>query len=126
MVKQGWDEPAQASSPRGWLHAGGTVTGFYLDYGPDNYRTGHTTEIYPDKVVSFCQPGKLCRECQPGNVLAVRYPAGPGTDQRSRYVETVGQAREWVESGELARVVLRFPGFPPVQAAGPVITAVTA
>ena len=108
-VKQGWDEPECAASPRGWLMAGGMCVGFYLDYGPEHYRTGHTTEIYPGKVVSFCRPDGRpdvsCRDCQPGNVLAVRYPAGPGTDQRSRYVETVGQAREYVETGELARVM---------------------
>ncbi len=125
MVKQGWDEPAQATTPRGWLHAGGTVTGFYLDYGRDHYRPAHDTDA-GGRVVSFCTADSPCRECQPGDVLAVRYPAGPGTARRSRYVETVEQAREWVESGELARVVLRFPGFPPVRGAGPVITEVTA
>jgi hypothetical protein len=94
-----WDEPADAASPRGWLHRGDLVVGFYLDYGPEHYRTGHTTEIYPGTIVSFCQPeaGRPCRECQPGNVLAVRYPGGPGTEPRdSRWAETVELAREFV------------------------------
>jgi hypothetical protein len=63
-----WDEPAQATSPRGWLMTGGTCAGFYLDYGPDHYRSPH----------DYCRPEQLCPQCQPGNVLAVRYPAGPG------------------------------------------------
>lgn len=99
-----WDEPAGATSPRGWLHrADGVVVGFYLDYGPDYYRTGHTTEIYPGKTVSFCTPDRLCRDCQPGDVLAVRYPGGPGTEPRdSAFVETIAQAREFVEAGPFA------------------------
>ena len=98
-----WDEPAGCASPRGWAHrsrADGTVVGFYLDYGPDNTRPWHTTEIYPGKTVSFSTPDRLCRDCQPGNVLAVRYPNGPGTEPRdSRYTETAAQAREFVEAG---------------------------
>ncbi len=88
-----WDEPAGAASPRGWLHrADGNTVGFYLDYGPDHYRSPH----------EYCQPetGRLCRECQPGNVLAVWYPNGPGTEPRGgTWTETVAQAREFVEAG---------------------------
>lgn len=78
---------ACATTPRGWLHSGEIVVGFYLDYGPGHYRSRER------------------RACEPGNVLAVRYPAGPGNATRSRYVETVEQAREWVETGELALAV---------------------
>jgi hypothetical protein len=102
-----WDEPAQASSPRGWLHLGSLVTGFYLDYGPDHYRTEHASTVGTvngPRLVTWCKPERQCRECQPGNILAVRYPAGPGTATRSRYVETVAEARAYVESGEFARV----------------------
>jgi hypothetical protein len=96
-----WDEPADATSPRGWLRTDGTVTGFYLDYGPDHYRMGHSTEIYPGTVVKFCRLGDRCRECQPGNILAMRYPGGPGTPGTARYVKTVAQAREYVETGNV-------------------------
>jgi hypothetical protein len=97
-----WDEPAGCTSPRGWLRNGGTCVGFYLDYGPEHYRTGHETEIYPGKVVSFCQPdqSRPCKECQPGNILAVRYPDGPRSeDKTSRYVQTITAARFWVQTG---------------------------
>jgi hypothetical protein len=87
-----WDEPAGAASPRGWLRAGDTCTGFYLDYGPEHYRSPHV----------YCRPDKPCRECQPGNVLAARYPDGPGLDgpRESRFFETVDAARSWVETGQ--------------------------
>ena len=86
-----WDEPAGAASPRGWLRVGPMCVGFYLDYGPDHYRSPHV----------YCRPDKPCRECQPGNVLAVRYPDGPGLDgpRESRFFETVDAARSWVETG---------------------------
>jgi len=100
-----WDEPAGCTTPRGWLKADGVCTGFYLDYGPDNYRFGHRTEIHPGKIVSFCQrDGRLCRECEPGGILAVRYPGGPSRDgepRSSRYVGTVAQARAWIETGTI-------------------------
>jgi hypothetical protein len=98
----GWDEPPAAVTPRGWLMTGGTCTGFYLDYGPGHYRAGHETRVSADRVVSFCKPGDLCRECEPGNILAVRYPDGPGTAKRSRYTVTAAQAREYVETGSAA------------------------
>ena len=93
MTGQRWDEPAGAASPRGWLHRAGTCVGFYLDYGPDHYRSPH----------EYCQPGRECRDCQPGNVLAVRYPNGPGAEPRtSAWVETVAQAREFVTGTDCA------------------------
>ena len=70
---------------------GGTAVGFYLDYGPDHYRSPH----------EYCQPGNLCRDCQPGNVLAIRYPGGPGTAFEWRYVETLDQARRYVQTGHV-------------------------
>src|SRR5690349_17531534 len=93
-----WDEPAGATSPRGWLHAGEMCTGFYLDYGTGHYRSPHSqtlSTINGPVVRVWCQPGSECRDCQPGNVLAVRYPGGPGTRSASRYFETVDGARRW-------------------------------
>ena len=103
MARQanGWDEPEGASSPRGWLHQGGMAVGFYLDYQTDTDRPAHTTEIYRGHVVSFCSPDKLCKDCQPGSILARRYPGGPGTEATARYVETIAQAREFVETGQV-------------------------
>ena len=107
-ITRTWDEPAGSASPRGWLKAitgrdgtGEMCVGFYLDYGHVHSRAGHTTEISPGTVVSFCRPADLCRDCQPGNILAVRYPDGPATKNKtSRYVETIEQARRYVETGE--------------------------
>ena len=98
-----WDEPAGCASPRGWLmnNALAACVGFYLDYGPDHYRTGHSTQVGRDLWVSFCEPGRLCKECQPGNILAVRYPNGPSTTpHESRYVETIAEARAYVKRGD--------------------------
>lgn len=96
-----WDEPGGANSPRGWLRGpDGTSIGFYLDYGPDHYRNSHETEIWPGQSTSFCTPDDQCRECQPGNILARRYPNGDNADgDVSRYVETVEEARRYVETG---------------------------
>jgi hypothetical protein len=98
-----WDEPAGCASPRGWLHVGGNCVGFYLDYGPGHYRTPHAeildTINGPVERV-WCRRGRECRECQPGDVLAVRYPNGPGTTPHdSRYFETTAEARKWTETG---------------------------
>jgi hypothetical protein len=110
MTKQAsvtWDEPAGAASPRGWLHTGGgNCVGFYLDYGPGHYRSEHVSVLNtingPIERV-WCKPGDLCRDCQPGNILAVRYPGGPGSTPRdSAYFETASAARDWVESGMAA------------------------
>ena len=97
-----WDEPAGAASPRGWLHMDETCVGFYLDYGPGHYRTEHSSvlsTINGPLVRVWCQPGRECRDCQPGDVLAVRYPGGPGTQKSSRYFVTAAEAREWIETG---------------------------
>jgi len=98
-----WDEPAGATTPRGWLLAGEMCTGFYLTYGPGHYRSPHSSILNtingPLERV-WCQPGHECRECQPGDILAVRYPGGPGTQTSSRYFETVAEARKWVETGD--------------------------
>ena len=103
MARQthGWDEPEGSASPRGWLHQGGVAVGFYLDYGPENTRPGHVSDIGGGRTASFCSPDKLCQDCQPGNILARRYPGGPGTAATARYVETIAQAREFVETGEV-------------------------
>lgn len=99
----GWDEPTGATTPRGWYIREGVPRGFYLAYGPDHYRSGHHVNIGGGRIVSFCTPDKLCRECQPGDVLCVRYPDGPGSDEgkTSRYVETIAEARCWVAHGEI-------------------------
>jgi hypothetical protein len=97
-----WDEPAGCASPRGWLLAGADCVGFYLDYGPGHYRSPHSetlNTINGPIVRVWCQPGSECRECQPGNLLAVRYPGGPGTPSASRYFETAAEARGWIETG---------------------------
>lgn len=106
-----WDEPAGATTPRGWLHIGELVTGFYLDYGPDHYRSPHSSTVGTvngPREVTWCKPGAECPTCQPGNILAVRYPDGPSSpDHRSRYVETIAQARAWVETGHIPETVTR-------------------
>ena len=97
-----WDEPAAATSPRGWLKADGTCVGFYLDYGPGHYRSPHTeilSTINGPLERVWCKPGDLCRDCQPGNILAVRYPGGPDSAKESRYFELASEARQWIETG---------------------------
>ena len=93
-----WDEPTQAASARGWLMRDGVCVGFYLDYGPEHYRSPHGYDRSAQ--------GHLCRDCQPGSILACRYPNGPGEEPReSRYVETVGEARGYVETGRVVALV---------------------
>ena len=86
-----WDEPATANTPRGWLKrkvSGGTIyLGFYLDYGPDHYRSPHKY---------WCTERQPCSECQPGTILASRY--WPGEAEASRYVTTIEAARAFVET----------------------------
>ena len=98
-----WDEPAGATTPRGWLHTDEMCVGFYLTYGPGHYRAPHSSvlnTINGPIVRVWCQPGHECRDCQPGDILAVRYPNGPGsTPHDSRYFETVTEARGWIETG---------------------------
>lgn len=97
-----WDEPEGCTTPRGWLRVDGTCVGNYLDYGPGHYRSPHSSIL--DTINGqiervWCQPGHLCPTCQPGSIHAMRYPAGPGTVNESRYFETIAAARTWVETG---------------------------
>ena len=92
-----WDEPPAANTPRGWFMVEGTARGFYLDYGSDHYRSPHCDPRDTSRV--WCSDRSPCRTCQPGNVLAVRYPAGPGTPTTSRYCETISEARAYVRTG---------------------------
>jgi hypothetical protein len=106
-MKLTWDEPEGCTSPRGWLQRDGMPIAFYLDYGPDHYRSPHSSTVgtmYGRREVQWCQPGRECPSCQPGNILCVRYPAGPrdsNTGRASRYVETIAQARTYCETGTL-------------------------
>jgi len=89
-----------AASIRGWLFARTTTKdwpnverkgigwiepnslGNYLDYGPNHYRSPH----------EYCTEGACrCRLSQPGNIHCVAYGLG------CRYVETVEQAKAWIE-----------------------------
>jgi hypothetical protein len=95
-----WNEPERAASSRGWLFRPGETRslGFYLDYGPNHYRSPHSiTRPSDGKVLTFCEPSsdratEVCPSHQPGSVLAVV------VDGPSRYVETVEDARRWIES----------------------------
>ena len=106
------------------------MTGFYLDYESGHRRSPHAetlNTVNGPRVRVWCTVDHKCRDCEPGNVLAVRYPNGPGTEPHdSRYTETIAQAREYVETGEVTQVSLNFPGFPPIRGVGPVITEVPA
>jgi hypothetical protein len=72
-----------ATTARGWLFAGNQSRGFYLDYGDQHHRSPH----------EYCRGECHCRLSQPGNILAVI------NDGASRYVETVEQAKKFVEDG---------------------------
>lgn len=88
MVGLVWDRPQPEASDRAWLRDDlGTVVGFFLDYGPDHYRSPH----------DYCTADRPCRDCQPGNVLVCAYPAGPSTPTASRYVVTRADAVAWIE-----------------------------
>lgn len=97
-----WDEPENAHTPRGWLHRAETVIGFYLDYGPDHYRSGH----------EYCQPNRKCPDCEPGSVLAVRYP---DEEKSSHWFVTVAEARAWVENGPQDDAPARTESAPTTQ-----------
>lgn len=97
--KRGWTEYTPtahrnsgkwAISARGWLWDGEheSSLGNYLDYEADHYRSGH----------EYCPPnGCNCRESQPGNIHCLVYKSATTGGQRSRYVETIEQARAWIE-----------------------------
>jgi hypothetical protein len=76
-----------AASARGWLFVGTgegrRALGNYLDYGPDHYRSPH----------EYCGEVCRCAVSQPGSVHAVS-----SVTSRSRYCETVEQAKAWIES----------------------------
>lgn len=81
-----WDEPAEASTPRGWYWPKGTTTpgrttcaGHYLDYGPTHWRCDDRQAL------------------EPGHIHCVVLSALTGRAYASRYVETVEQARAWLE-----------------------------
>lgn len=100
VIKMWWDEPPGATSPRGWLWREEHPVGFYLDYGPGHYRSPHSDTIGGREVV-WCKPDDKCPSCEPGNVLAVRYPGGPGQSEEARrewrWTETVTEARKFIE-----------------------------
>lgn len=89
-----WDEPTGAGSPRGWLMGPDGCVGFYLDYGPENYRPSH----------KYCEPAHRCRECEPGNVLAAAYPFGANDSRNAvRWCPTVQAARAFVSMASAGR-----------------------
>lgn len=82
-----WDEPKGAISPRGWYWPKGSTcpgktvcAGHYLDYGPDHYRYDSRKDV------------------EPGHIHCVVIAKDSGTTAASRYVETVEEAREWIEA----------------------------
>ena len=86
-----WDEPAGASSPRGWYwpkkstRRGETpCAGHYLDYGA-GYRHDNRQTV------------------EPGTIHCVVVAKDTGGAVRWRYVETVEEARTWIET-EAAKV----------------------
>lgn len=93
--RTGWEEPAEATTPRGWLFIGDTAVAFYLTYGAR----------YDDdpQYCSKCNPGRHpgdhpCAKCEPGKILCCYY--GPGAENgatKSRYVETIQDAKDWCE-----------------------------
>jgi hypothetical protein len=81
-----WDEPKGASSPRGWYwpkkstrHGETPCAGHYLDYGP-GYRHDDRQSV------------------EPGTIHCVVIAKDTGTSISWRYVETVEQARAWIET----------------------------
>ncbi|WP_157639775.1 hypothetical protein [Burkholderia ubonensis] len=81
-----WDEPKGASSPRGWYwprkstrHGTTLCAGHYLDYGP-GYRHDDRPSV------------------EPGNIHCVVIAKDTGRTASWRYVETVEEARTWIET----------------------------
>src|SRR5690349_10312346 len=94
-----WDDKREAAprdsgqwacSDRGWLFADGEklCLGFYLDYGPDHYRSPHR----------FCRGACECELSEPGHVLAVAVITDPYMENRSRWCETIEQAKVWIDA----------------------------
>jgi hypothetical protein len=97
-----WDEPAGAASPRGWLHVSGTVTGFYLDYGPDHYRASHQTDAGGGGLSGSVSRTTCAGSASQGTSWPSATRDGPGTSTTSRYTETIAGARQFVETEETA------------------------
>lgn len=81
-----WDEPKGASSPRGWywpksttIHGRTLCAGHYLDYGANHRRFDEQ------------------QTTQPGNIHCVVIAKDTSRCYASRYVETVAEARAWIE-----------------------------
>lgn len=81
-----WDEPVGSSTPRGWYWPKGTTApgrttcaGHYLDYGPTHWRCDDRQAL------------------EPGHIHCVVLSHLTGRAFGSRYVETVEQARAWIE-----------------------------
>lgn len=80
-----WDEPATASSPRGWYWPRSTkrgetaCAGHYLDYGPDHRR-------FDSRQTD-----------QPGTIHCVVIDKETGNPVFWRHCTTVEQARSWIE-----------------------------
>lgn len=82
-----WDEPTDATTPRGWYWPAGTTkrdvtrcAGYYLDYGPDHRRYDELQEAHQ------------------GTVICVVLHPVTGDFADSRYCENVEQAKTWVEA----------------------------
>ena len=82
-----WNEPKGACSPRGWYWPKGTTrpgqtmcAGHYLDYG-DGHRRYDTRQ-----------------DREPGNVHCVVIAKDTGQAVSWRYVESIEEARSWIES----------------------------
>ena len=76
-----------AVSDRGWLFAADRSNGslgFYLDYGPDHYRSPH----------AYCRDTQKCPTCEPGSVLAV---ACASDTWQHHWFPTIAEARAWLE-----------------------------
>jgi hypothetical protein len=85
-TNKAWDEPQGASSPRGWYwprsstrHGKTLCAGHYLDYGP-NYRHDDRQAV------------------EPGTIHCVVIAKDTGRTAGYRYVETLEQARTWIET----------------------------
>lgn len=82
-----WDEVVKARTARGWYWPSGSTTpgetlcaGHYIVHGPDYHR-------YDGDEAS-----------EPGNVQCVVLAKGTGQGMAWRYVQTVSDARAWIES----------------------------
>jgi hypothetical protein len=96
-MKNGWDEYTPTAKPssakwattaRGWYFRDGAAVGNYRDYGPLDYRRSPHEFCHVNRCIcELSQPGKIhCVTNTPdGHVIAWRW------------VETVEQAKQWIE-----------------------------